>query len=132
MGGRGEEGKEVRPKGRAAARDDLLRAHAGPPPSELCWRALLRQMDPRFGKAKLAAAFIAANNCASMVGENGTWDEWNWELDYPSFLEASPPPLPPAPPYSPLLPDNLHPASILPAAPPSSSSSVSQPPLLSS
>ena len=46
-------------------------------------------MDHRFGMAKLAAAFIAANNCASAVSENGSWDEWNWELDYTSFLEVS-------------------------------------------
>jgi hypothetical protein len=46
-------------------------------------------MDHRFGMAKLAAAFIAANNCASAISENGTWEEWNWELDYNSFLEAS-------------------------------------------
>ncbi len=57
-------------------------------------------MDQRFGMAKLSAAFIAANNCASAVGENGTWDEWNWELDFPSFVEAQPPPPPPVPQHS--------------------------------
>ena len=44
------------------------------------------QMDTRFGLGKLTTAFIAANGCG--VVDDQTWDTWNWELDYPNFVEA--------------------------------------------
>jgi len=45
------------------------------------------QMDSKFSISKLATAFIAANSC-SEVGDNGTWNDWDWELEYEEYVEA--------------------------------------------
>ena len=44
-------------------------------------------MDAKFSIPKLAVAFIAANAC-SEAGDDGTWDEWDWELGYEEFVEC--------------------------------------------
>ena len=45
------------------------------------------QMDSKFGIPKLASAFITANS-VNEQGDDGTWNEWDWELDYEEFLEV--------------------------------------------
>jgi len=46
----------------------------------------LKQMDAKFGISKLATAFCGAN-AAMSSGDDGTWDDWDWELDYEEFEE---------------------------------------------
>lgn len=46
-----------------------------------------QQMDTKFSISKLASAFIAANACAE-AGDDGTWNDWDWELSFEEFIEA--------------------------------------------
>mmetsp|Transcript_49989 Transcript_49989/g.118947 ORF Transcript_49989/g.118947 Transcript_49989/m.118947 type:complete len:222 (+) Transcript_49989:3-668(+) len=46
----------------------------------------LKQMDSKFGISKLATAFCGAN-AAMATGDDGTWEDWDWELDYEEFQE---------------------------------------------
>lgn len=47
-----------------------------------------QQMDTKFSISKLASAFIAANACAE-AGDDGTWNDWDWELSFEEFIEVA-------------------------------------------
>ncbi|EKX47529.1 hypothetical protein GUITHDRAFT_152017 [Guillardia theta CCMP2712] len=50
-----------------------------------------QQMDSKFGISKLASCFVTANSVvagSSSGGDDGTWNDWDWELEYDEFLEV--------------------------------------------
>jgi hypothetical protein len=41
-----------------------------------------------YGTLLHPAAFVAANSCGPANGDDGTWNEWDWELQFDEFLEV--------------------------------------------